>query len=55
MAGECMQGHYTSHSMSAYKEVLAAIAIALIFAAFLPHIISIRSGKTKPHVFSWVI
>ena len=38
-----------------YKELLSFIAIALTFIAFLPYIRSILSGKTKPHVFSWVI
>jgi len=37
------------------KELLAAIAIALTFIVFLPYIRSILKGKTKPHVFSWVI
>lgn len=38
-----------------YKEIFSAIAIVLTFAAFLPYILSIRQGRTKPHVFSWVI
>lgn len=38
-----------------YKELLCAIAIAITFIAFIPYIKSIRRGKTKPHVFSWVI
>jgi len=38
-----------------YKEIFSAIAIALTFIAFFPYIRSILSGKTKPHVFSWVI
>jgi hypothetical protein len=38
-----------------YKEILSAVAIALTFYAFLPYIRSILQGKTKPHVFSWVI
>lgn len=38
-----------------YKETLSAIAIALTFIAFIPYIRSIRLGRTKPHVFSWVI
>ena len=38
-----------------YKEVLSVVAIALTFIAFLPYIHSILQGKTKPHVFSWVI
>ncbi len=38
-----------------YKELLSAVAIALTFIAFVPYIRSIRQGRTKPHVFSWVI
>jgi hypothetical protein len=38
-----------------YKEILSTIAIALTFMAFYPYIRSIMKGKTKPHVFSWVI
>ena len=38
-----------------YKELLSILAIALTFIAYLPYIRSIRQGKTKAHVFSWVI
>lgn len=38
-----------------YKELLSVLAIALTFIAFFPYIRSILKGKTKPHVFSWVI
>jgi len=38
-----------------YKEFFSAVAIVLTFIAFLPYIRSIRLGKTKPHVFSWII
>jgi len=38
-----------------YKELLGGVAIALTFIAFLPYIRSILQGKTRPHVFSWVI
>lgn len=38
-----------------YKEILSAIAIALTLFAFLPYIRSIHTGKTRPHVFSWII
>lgn len=38
-----------------YKELLTAIAIAMTFYAFLPYIKSIKQGKTKPHVFTWII
>ena len=37
------------------KEFLSAVAIALTFYAFFPYIRSIQQGKTRPHVFSWVI
>lgn len=38
-----------------YKVILMSIAIILTFVAFVPYIRSILKGKTKPHVFSWVI
>ncbi len=37
------------------REVFAAGAMALTFAIFIPYIRSIRSGRTRPHVFSWII
>ncbi len=37
------------------KSLLSFIAIILTFIAYLPYIISIYRGKTKPHVFSWII
>ena len=37
------------------KELLSAAAIVLTFALFVPYIRSIHLGKTKPHVFSWVV
>lgn len=41
--------------MSIYKELLSVTAIILTFVAFIPYIRSIQLGKTKPHVFSWII
>jgi len=38
-----------------YKEILSASAIALTFATFVHCIRVILGGKTKPHVFLWVI
>lgn len=38
-----------------FKEVLSAVAILLTFIAFVPYLRSILGGRTKPHVFSWVI
>jgi hypothetical protein len=37
------------------KELLSVAAIVLTVAMFVPYIRSIRSGRTKPHAFSWVI
>lgn len=37
------------------KAFLGMLAVALTFLAFLPYIRSISQGKTKPHVFSWII
>jgi hypothetical protein len=36
-----------------YKELLAAAAILITFAMYVPYIRSIRAGRTKPHVLSW--
>lgn len=38
-----------------YKIFLSAVAIVLTFIAFLPYIQSILQGKTRPHIFSWLI
>ncbi len=37
------------------KEVLGVVAVAVALYAFIPYIQSIRKGRTRPHVFSWVI
>ena len=41
--------------MTLYKEVLSLMAIMLTFVAFVPYIMSIKQGQTRPHVFSWII
>lgn len=38
-----------------YKSWLSAVAVVLTCIAFLPYIVSIFRGRTRPHVFSWVI
>lgn len=38
-----------------YKDLLAATAIVLTFAMFVPYIRSIHQGRTKPHAFSWIV
>ncbi len=37
------------------KEILSAIAIVITIASFLPYLVSILRGQTRPHVFSWII
>ena len=37
------------------KIALSYIAIALSFIGYIPYIIHIFKGKTKPHAFSWLI
>jgi hypothetical protein len=37
------------------KTIISLIAIVLTFLAFIPYLIGILQGTTKPHVFSWVI
>lgn len=38
-----------------HRELLAAVATVLTFAAFVPYLRGILAGTTRPHVFSWVI
>lgn len=38
-----------------YKEWFSLLAVLLSFLAFAPYIRSILQGKTRPHVFSWLI
>jgi len=38
-----------------YKQFLGSAAVILTLIAFYPYIRSIIQGKTKPHVFSWII
>lgn len=37
------------------KELLSVAAIILTFVLFVPYIRSIYLGRTKPHVFSWIV
>jgi len=38
-----------------HKELLSALAIALTLIAFVPYLRSVQTGRTKPHIFSWII
>ena len=38
-----------------FQPFFGGVALLLTFALFVPYIRSIKSGQTKPHVFSWVI
>lgn len=37
------------------KEVIGAFTVILAFAGLIPYIFDILRGKTKPHVFTWVV
>ncbi|MGD9661739.1 MAG: hypothetical protein AB7U63_10730 [Porticoccaceae bacterium] len=37
------------------KLLFSGLAIMITFAAFVPYVVATLTGKTKPHVFSWVI
>jgi hypothetical protein len=37
------------------KETLSVIAIIITIGSFMPYLLSILRGQTKPHVFSWII
>ena len=41
--------------MDLHKELLSALAIALTLIAFIPYLRSVQTGRTKPHIFSWII
>ncbi|MEO8466573.1 MAG: hypothetical protein ABI640_14610 [Gammaproteobacteria bacterium] len=38
-----------------HKELVAATAVILTFVMFVPYVRSIHQGRTKPHVFSWIV
>src|SRR5690606_38551693 len=38
-----------------WKELFSAAALVLTFVIFIPYIRSIRAGRTRPHMFSWII
>ena len=41
--------------MTDYKPLLSALAIAVMIIGYIPYLRDTVRGKTKPHVFSWVI
>lgn len=38
-----------------YKFWLASIAVVMALYAYIPYLIGIFKGETKPHVFTWII
>ncbi len=38
-----------------HKEWLGLLAVILGFCSYIPYIITIHKGQTKPHAFSWLI
>ena len=41
--------------VSLIKNIISIIAIILTFAGYAPYLLDLLNGKTKPHVFSWLI
>ena len=37
------------------KEILGIISLVLVLSSVMPYIITTYSGKTKPHLFSWIM
>ena len=37
------------------KEIIGIIAVVLTFVGYIPYFIDIHNGKTKPHMFSWLV
>jgi len=37
------------------KETIGLIAVALAIIGHIPYIYDIYKGKTKPHIFTWVV
>jgi len=37
------------------KEVTGVLALAVTLALFIPYVRSVLAGRTRPHVFSWLI
>lgn len=50
-----MIDHLFRTSLMIDKAILSIIAIAITLIAFIPYIVGILKGITKPHIFSWII
>ena len=37
------------------RQLLSGIAIVLTFVGYVPYLRSIHAGRTKPHMFTWII
>lgn len=42
-------------AMISYKIILGFITVVLAFLGYIPYIIDVIKGKTKPHAFSWFV
>jgi hypothetical protein len=38
-----------------FKSFVSAVAIVLTFVAYAPYLMDILKGKTRPHIFSWLV
>lgn len=41
--------------MSDLKTILGILAVILTFIGYIPYLVSVIKGKTKPHIYSWFI
>ena len=37
------------------KDIIAAVTLLIALLSYVPYVVSICRGKTKPHAFSWII
>lgn len=38
-----------------YKTILGTIAVLMVFIGYIPYLRDSIKGKTKPHMFSWLV
>jgi hypothetical protein len=57
MAQDCGEEIWSEASLLEvnYKTVISTFAIILTFVGYLPYFRDLLNGKTRPHVFSWLI
>lgn len=41
--------------MNELKNLIGVLAVFLVFIGYLPYLVDIKKGKTKPHIYSWFL